>query len=449
MNTILSPISVKLLLSLLHEGSAGNTTKELSEVLHIPLMRHAVRERTQKILESLKPAPKSEYELMLSTRIFMDKHFEPIQRFSAIAMQFYYTQIQRLDLLANPQEAVVVLNDWVKNGTKAHIKNFITEDDVTNAVLILMNTIYFKGKWKQQFLESNTKPGDFYLNSQSKVPATFMSNTGLYDYFESPELNAKIIRMPYKGHKFAMYMFLPNTQDNLQELVSKISPALFKNILWVMDRVKVEVIIPKISFEFTSRLGPILEALGLHNLFQDSVSLPNIARGQNGGLSSLYVSNVLQKSGIDINEEGSTAYTVTAITLGNKFNSADHVFNATRPFAFTIIDENSGNILYFGKVENPLLKTGEIKNNPGWMKPRPIVSSPPLPLPAAFNEQGADNEEFLNQQSVFPDEQFLDRINNFDIEILTVSFRNHRWPPSNSPFPKIVIYIQVCFCTKT
>ncbi|XP_044741554.1 uncharacterized protein LOC123302606 [Chrysoperla carnea] len=416
-NMIVSPISVKILLSLLFEGAAGNTSKELSEVLELPFERKASRERMQKVINSFQ-AKHPDYELLMSTRLFLDGHYTPRQRFTAILENFYMTQIQKIDFRTHPSSATKLINDWITEATKGRVESIVTDDDIKNSVLILMNAIFFKGKWRYAFHPNDTHTGNFHINSKQKVPATYMTNTASYYFIESAELDAKVIRLPYQGHKFAMYMFLPNSKNGLPDLLKRLTPNLFHKQLWLMDEVKVKVVIPKLKYESTAQLGPILEQLGLVEIFQNTASLPGIARGQNGGQPNLIVSDAFQKSGIDIYEEGSEAFSATSITLGNKFNSADHIFNASHPFLFLIEDEQTGAILYFGKVENPTSKTGEIK------VPWPAV---PPPSAASFNQPQSASDvstPFLNSPDVASNLQNTQRANYFDVEILQAMARN-------------------------
>lgn len=96
------------------------------------------------------------------------------------------------------QEAANIINRWCSNKTENYIMNIVTPDDVTESVILLVNAIYFNGFWSQPFPENQTAPMNFHLDSKSGVSTPFMVNTGDYRYYESRELNSKILRLPYK-----------------------------------------------------------------------------------------------------------------------------------------------------------------------------------------------------------------------------------------------------------
>lgn len=354
-NVILSPISVKLLLTLLSEASGDHskTQKELSQVIPFGDSHILAREYFEKFFRSVQQ--KSEdYTLDLATRIYMDSFINRTQRYQAILERYYETEILS-ESFAAPDAVSNNINRWVANVTQGHITELVKAADVENAVMVMINAVYFKGLWRQPFFENQTFASDFHTLAAGPKRSQFMSQTGRFFYVESRQLQAKILRLPYKGQKFSMFIILPNRADGFDDFVQQLDSAQLHNAKWLMDETDVHVVLPKFKFDYSSNLNAVLKSLGIHEVFTDEASLPLLDRG--AGLNGrLKVSNIIQKSGLAVDEKGSTAFAATEVSLVNKFGD-DGVtdFVANRPFLFMIEDERNSAILFSGKVVDPNL----------------------------------------------------------------------------------------------
>ncbi|XP_044764996.1 uncharacterized protein LOC123321453 [Coccinella septempunctata] len=352
-NVIISPISLKILLGLLYEGSSGSTEKEFQNVLKFSAQKRVVGENFFEILEALQPAERKDYVLNLGTRIFMDSSINPQAQFAIRAKQNYQTDIKLLDF-TNGSASACSINDWVSTVTNGKIPSLVTEDELGGEIMLLINALYFKGSWRHEFPKNRTENGGFYVSPTEVVNVPLMKTTNKFFYFESTSLDAKILRLPYKGSKYAMFLVLPNSKGGLNTLLKNINLDTLKQNLYYMDYVPVDVTLPKLNFDFKVKLTRILQEFGLRQMFQNTASFPGIAKGEKNNLRMLYVSDILQKSGIRFDEEGSSVYSATDVQVINKFGEVDNVFNATHPFMFFIEEQKRGTILFAGKVENPL-----------------------------------------------------------------------------------------------
>lgn len=188
------------------------------------------------------------------------------------------------------QEAASAINNWCSMITKDHIKKCV--DDVAHSVIVLINTIYFNGHWSESFDESQTIAQKFWLDSKATSTAQFMTKTSNFYYADSVELNAKILRLPYKviflelvfiillekkhifvnfivplksffskGEKFAMYIVLPNKIDGLDELVSHINSSNIQRTSFLLTQIKVSLL--KFKILNTIKLKEILESVNI------------------------------------------------------------------------------------------------------------------------------------------------------------------------------------------
>ncbi|GJQ65738.1 SRPN3 [Trypoxylus dichotomus] len=349
-NVILSPLSLKLVMALLYEGAGGLTEKEFRTVLKFPEDKSVIRQKYNQLLDIL-IEKRQHYIVNIGTKLYLDSHLTALPTFQSKADQFYHTEVIKTNF-SNPAEASYSINSWVEYLTNGRIKSFVNAADVENAVLLIANALYFKGMWSLPFPKNESFSGGFNAYGNQVVPVTYMKQIEKFYYHNSKGLDAQILRIPYKGKKFALYIILPNSLNGLSYLINNLD---FKQLVLgvhFMDIKLIELILPKFRFDFQTRCSQVLREFGFDTLFTGISSFPGIIRDQEG---QLVVTDILQKTGIDVDEEGSTIYTTTQITIGNKFGSeSGTIFNASRPFLFYVQEEVTQNIVFIGKVENPL-----------------------------------------------------------------------------------------------
>jgi serpin B len=250
------------------------------------------------------------------------------------------------------------VNLWVKENTKGLIKDIVSPAMVRSAILIIVNAIYFKGAWKQRFDISKTKDYDFHLLSGSSVKVPFM--TSKEDQFISSFDGFKVLRLPYKQgddkRQFSLYVFLPDTKDGLLALIDNVtSNSEFLGDMLPFQKVKVgKFRIPKFNISIGIDIKKLLKKIGLDLPFKGG--LTKMVESED----ELLVSDIVQKSFIEVNEEGTTAAAATAATMIPKCISLRKPtlvdFVADHPFLFMIRDDFNGTILFTGQVLNPLAK---------------------------------------------------------------------------------------------
>jgi len=218
--------------------------------------------------------------------------------------------------------------------------------------MLLLNAIYFKGKWKNAFDPNESYFADFYAAAENRVNVKYVTKRYFYNFMDSHSLNAKILQIPYEGNRFHLTLLLPKAKEGLQELIINLSPEMYKKLEWAADEeTEVKLTMPKLSFEFETSLKDVLQNLGVKQIFSDDAKLTGFGQVAD---SRLKVSDIYQKSGLQIDESGSTAYSETVSVIENKFGGEIEDFNANRPFIFFIQDKKEKKILFAGKIVNPL-----------------------------------------------------------------------------------------------
>lgn len=356
-NTIFSPFSVKLLLTLLYEAAGENSTtkRELSKAL-VGVNLDKSRQLYREFLES-STKENGDYEFNIGTRVYVDEGAANVtSNYTELVEWCYKTNIEKVDF-AKTAETVAKVNDWCSSISHGHLNQLVTDDQIKSAVMIIANVLFLKASWRNSFDESNTHRRQFKVFSNHSTQAEFMEQTDIYAYLDDPEHQLEMVRLPYKGRLFSMYIVLPYANHSLEKTVSALTAENLIKLEGKLLREEVVVVIPKFKFNYGATLNEALSTLGIFEVFTNRASLPQLSGGLN---ETLQVSKILQKAGIEVNEKGTLAFAATEIQLVNKFGIDDNPieFIAERPFLFYIKDEESDALLFVGKVQDPAVSTG-------------------------------------------------------------------------------------------
>ncbi|XP_053683372.1 serine protease inhibitor 2-like [Sabethes cyaneus] len=351
-NTIFSPFSIKLLLTLLYEASGKNSTtkQELSKALAGSDL-NKTRLLYQEFLES-STKENSDYDFDLGTRIFMDGSLAyAADNYTELIESCYKTSIEQVEF-QDARTTARKINDWCAKITQGHLNDLVDEDDIRNSAMIIANALFLKASWKNSFPDEYTRKRPFHVTEDHSEEVEFMEQTNIYRYLNDWDLQLEVLKLPYKGRHFSLYIVLPYANSSIDNAIEYLDAGnLFKlesNFL----REEIVVIIPKFKFEFGVALKSYLQTVGILEVFTDKASLPLLSKNTNG---TLEVSKIFQKAGIEVNERGTLAFAATEIQLVNKFgiDEGPVQFEANRPFLFYIKDEDSDALLFVGKVLNP------------------------------------------------------------------------------------------------
>lgn len=400
-NVIVSPVSLKIVLALLYGGSAAHTKEQLKRVLNFQEDPADTDLYYNSIVKSLKETH-ANFTVNLGTRIFMK--LKPQQKFQSSAKANYDAEIDEIDF-DNAELASKRINKWAEEITEGRIRKLVHADDLHDLVMVVANALYFKGAWQKPFPRSLSHPGQFYISSSNTINVDYMAISDYFYYIDSKELQARIVRVPYYGDHYVMYFMLPNYKNGLVNLLDSLRPDILRRSLNLTDLTYVDMVIPKFKFDFQSKMDGILSDLGLDSMFTSAASFPGIVRGETVKLA---VSSIIQKAGIEINEEGTTAFAATDVQVVNKFGDLQGVFNATHPFLFFIEDRKTGTILFSGKVENPIQSDAMPlpslnDRGPASAGTAPHVSNP-LNVPSGTNSLGSNSVPISSQSPGYLDQ---------------------------------------------
>jgi serpin B len=352
-NIFISPLSISTALAMAYNGAGGSTQADMAGTLEI---RYGdlgdVNEGYLDLLESLDGADRR-VSLSICNSVWIEEDFEP---------RVYPAFIERLDTYYDGEmfarnfgapETVDDINGWISEKTNEKIDEMISEID-PEIVMFLINAIYFKGDWINEFDEEKTREGDFFLPDGEIVRPEMMSTKDEFSYYAEGwgGEGLQIARLPYGRDKIAMYIFLPGRDGSLESLLEGLNQTMFDDYLGRLSQVdELNVKLPKFKLEYgTKRLNDALTNLGM------GVAFDMVAANFSGIAPvdpwNLYLDFVDHKAFIEVNERGTEAAATTVV--GIALTSAGPMFYVDRPFFFVIRDDRSGSILFMGKIVNPL-----------------------------------------------------------------------------------------------
>jgi len=339
-NFLVSPLSLQTVFALVNNGARGNTAKQITSSLCLP-EEHKIKETFLQFTENLQTNNK--YTLSSANKMYLKNNFEISAQFKKNAIDVFQSEIENIDL-SNAQQAVTKINKWVEGKTHDKIKDLLKKEMITeNTVAVLINALYFQGKWVKEF--GDVSKGEFWLNNRKSVVTEMMGMSDDFNYYRSKELNAKFLEMPYKGNDVTMTFVLPLAPEGISALEARIADVL---VAPKYELHRMDILIPKFKIETTTSFIPILKAMGITDAFIDGVA---DFTGVGERHEQLSISEVVQKTFIEVDEKGTTAAAASAVNLGDRsFN--EYEFAADHPFIFYLKHRTNG-ILFIGKFAMP------------------------------------------------------------------------------------------------
>ncbi|XP_015190274.1 PREDICTED: serine protease inhibitor 3/4-like isoform X2 [Polistes dominula] len=364
-NLVTSPLSASVVLSMAAYGARGETQEEMKRVLHLPPESDATPGYSS-LIKTLNAV--TDVELRLANKVFVNKKFSVKPTFQQLTQDAFLSTSQSLDF-SQSLAAASTINQWVEEQTKNRIKDLVKSDSLDGGTaMVLVNAVYFKGNWKNKFNSKLTQDRPFHVSKTEVKNVPTMHRTGMYNYGVLPECKASFIELPYKGDEFSMIIILPDEVDGLAAIEKKLAVHGLEEVLKRGHKTEVEVYLPKFKIESTIQLNDHLQNMGIRKAFSQSE-----ANFEGISDTGVYISEVVQKAFIEVNEEGSEAAGATAGTLTRHSSSLKRpppapIFIVDHPFYVKIIraedisNKNSSNTrleMFIAHVIDPLISIKE------------------------------------------------------------------------------------------
>ena len=337
-NHFFSPASMHAAFSVLYEGVKGETAEQLRGVFGMAeddAARHQAVSDTMSSLNREDPHA----TLEMANSLWLAERLVPHARYVEIVRGTYTADIETVDFADNIVTADRI-NGWAAEKTRDKIPKVLEPEDLKNALAVILNAIYFKGTWVTQFDPDDTQPRDFDTGNGT-VMAEMMHADATFGYAKYD--GAQILHMPYVGDRLSMLVALPSGRDGMAALEESLTAEMLEGWQQSAHDTYITVSIPKFETKTHYDLIPELEDLGITLIF---------GGGDFSGISDsgMSVAKATQDAYVNVNEEGTEAAAVTALVMDE---TAPPTFIADRPFLFFIQDDESGTILFMGKIVDP------------------------------------------------------------------------------------------------
>ncbi len=343
-NIMISPASVSIALGMTYNGAETTTMDAFKKVLNYEeLTREEVNEITKELIGVLVTNSKGNL-LEIANSIWYNEGFPVKQEFIDLNSNYFDASVSELDF--SRESAVQTINEWVNNSTHEKISKIIDNID-PSTMMILINAIYFNCIWEVEFDPEDTYDAPFYNENGTKfgdVDMMKLESTFNVAYSD----NFRAIELPYKNKKFSMFLFLPDEGTQVKDLVRELDGETWNGWLEKFNSVRDYTIeLPRFEFEFDRSLKEDLRVMGLEVAFSEEADFSGISE------IDLLISDVIHKTYIKLNEKGTEAAAVTAITMDVTSAGPGTILRFDRPFLFAITENSSKSILFMGKVSQP------------------------------------------------------------------------------------------------
>lgn len=348
-NLFFSPYSISTALAMTYAGARGQTKKEMAEVLHFSLEQEPLHSSFSKLQSELNAIQdKGHVKVSIANSLWAQKNYRFLDTFFDLNKKYYGAGLNFVDFARETEATRKTINIWVEDKTQQKIKELIKQGMIDSlTTLVLCNAIYFKGDWLSQFDKTRTMDADFYISPDNAIKVPMMSQKSKFKFGDFGNFNA--IELPYEGNDLSMIVLLPKEIDGLAELERNLTNDNVGN--WIdklSNSYKSEILVSLPKFKTTSEfeLAAALAEMGMPHAFAGA-DFSGMT-----GKKDLFISKVIHKAFVDVNEEGTEAAAATAVVM-ERGVSRTLLFRADHPFVFLIRENKTGSILFIGRIVDP------------------------------------------------------------------------------------------------
>lgn len=353
-NLFYSPYSISLALAMTYVGARGETERQMAGTLRFNLPQDRLHPAFNSL--DLELASRGEgaggkdekgFRLNIVNAIWGQKGYDFLAEFLDVLAENYGAGLRLLDFVNTPEESRITINDWVSNQTEGRIQDLIPQgliDELTR--LVLTNAIYFNAAWAEPFQPNATRDGPFYRLDGDELAVPMMNQTTSYGYAEGQGYQA--VELPYDGRELSMVILLPEA-GKFEAFEDSLDAERVDAVLDDLEYREVALTMPKFEFESDFGLKDILSTLGMSAAFSNDADFSGMT-----GDRELFITDVIHKAFVAVDEEGTEAAAATAVVVGLLSAPPEPIKVAVdRPFIFLIRDIETGTILFVGRVLDP------------------------------------------------------------------------------------------------
>lgn len=355
-NLFYSPYSISLALAMAYAGARGETERQMAEVLHFDLsqdrLHPAMNALDLEIASRGKLGGDRGFKLNVANAVWGQEQHPFRTEYLDLLAENYGAGVKLVDFIADADTARRTINEWVSDKTEGRVLDLIPPGAVdVSTRMVLTNAIYFAAKWDNPFDVDLTGNASFHLLSGRTVSVSMMAKLedGYYGYTKGDGYQA--VEIPYDGHELSMVILLPDSGE-FRRVEESLDAALSDQVMDDLDGERHEIILtmPKFEFESEFSLKDVLTSMGMTDAFGGSADFSAIAEGE-----PLHIDDVIHKAFVAVDESGTEAAAATAVTFSGESMGGliPKRVDIDRPFIFLIRDNETGSVLFMGRVLDP------------------------------------------------------------------------------------------------
>ena len=346
-NLIFSPASITSAMSMVYTGAKNNTFEEIGNTFHFNKDLDVFNKDYINLIGFSKNK-KSDINLHNANSLWIQEDLKLNQQFLNINKQYFTSSLHLTDFVKEPEKSRLKINQWVEKNTNKKITDLLQPSSIDNTTrLVLVNALYFKGSWKDKFNKEKNTEDNFQTDTKDYVKTVFM-NRYINSWYYSDKYS-QIIDIPYSNKNISLMIILPKSYKKLRKVEKKLNNEYYSNYIQNREKRRINLSLPKFNIESEFDLNKTLSELGIKDAFTEAADFSGITSAE-----KLYISKVVHKANIAVDEEGTEAAAATAIMMRKTSVLLENVdFNANKPFIY-ILRNNENNCIYFmGKIVNP------------------------------------------------------------------------------------------------
>lgn len=345
-NKFMSPVSAYLALAMAYNGATGETAAQMHQTLALgEISRDEVNAASQALMQTILG---SDFEIGIGNSVWLRDGFEASTGYKKRVSEYYEATSKTLDF--NSSEASKEINRWVDKQTRGRISEIVSDPLPSDLVALIVNAVYFKANWQQPFNAAHTRLGAFNA-AEGVVDVPMMGGDGRFRYLKTDD--AEWIELPYGGQNTLASMIIVKPAGDLDSFVEQLSAESWQRATAELDAVEPalgNISLPKLELAFEAELNRPLIAMGMPRAFSGSAQFDDLFEGD----ARLEISEVIQKTFLNVDEKGTEAAAVTSIGVRTtsipiyKFNMV-----IDKPYFFVVRDNRTGAILFAGEIYKP------------------------------------------------------------------------------------------------
>lgn len=345
-NPVFSPVPVYLSLALLANGAEDDANREILETLNVAdLTDEELNGYYHKLIDILETDTEG-VELNISNSIWHDKEFEANTDFLQLNKTYYNTDTFKLDFA--DKKAPTEMNDWISNATNEKIEKMVDEIGA-DTVMYLFSTIYFDGKWEMPFDLEDTYASEFLLDGEN---IDVQKMTGRFEIEHIITDAEEGIILPYEDEQYSFVALMPNQEMTVREYLASMNSSKGIELYNQIKKEEVDLLLPKFEISFENKLTDVLPDMGIKEIFNPE---KNILSKMGKATGNLYVSEMAQKTFIEVNELGTEAASAVSSAIDMmSLPEPKPTIDFNRPFVYGIIDNDTGLPIFLGIMDNPV-----------------------------------------------------------------------------------------------